>query len=323
MKQFNVFYVMFFSVLLALMLSICGCSNDLVPAQKTSYAPPQDTGIEQKETDDKDPVTSDTQEQPVPLPQEPETPIVTIPVPVPPLDNPPVIVPPLVPPPVITPPEDLPPLVYLLEINELRTEYSSTSRRAEYIEFKVKQSCNLNGISLHIMYDPKNPFIYNFPAIDVLLGEYITLHLRTLETVSVDELGDNLSLSGGTDSCTTARDLWISGSVKLLHQTDIVYLQDSYGRFIDAIIMNDAPNSEWNKNQSHFTAISENLYNNGMWKSVDGQKPTPYDAVDTSAIKTAATRSVSRYEKEENTHTSADWYITATNGTSPGQPNKE
>jgi len=315
MKQIYVFI----TIIISLLLVICACSNDFSPNQEKAYAPPQDTGIGQKETDDKDPVTSDTQEQPVPLPQEPETPIVTIPVPVPPIDNPPV----LVPPPFITPPEDLPPLVYLLEINELRTEYSSTSKRAEYIEFKVKQAGNLFGYGLHIMYDSIKPFIYNFPAIDVTLGEYITLHLRSLESNCIDELGDDLALSGGTDSCTTARDLWVSGSVKLLHQTDIVYLQDAYGRFIDAIIMNETPSAQWNKTLSHFTEIAENLYNNGMWKSVDDQKPTPYDAVDTSAIKTAATRSVSRYEKKENTHTSNDWYITATSGVTPGLPNKE
>jgi len=309
MKKVYVFTAMVISLLLV----ICACSNDLSPNQETVFIPPQDTGIEQKETGDKEPVTSDLPANNSPLPPETE-------------DNPPAEVPsepvpPPIIPPVITPPEDLPPLVYMLEINELRTEYSSTTKRVEYIEFKVKQSCNLNGISLHIMYDPKNPFIYIFPDINVTLDEYITLHLRTLENTCIDELGDNLSLSGGTDSCPTARDLWVSGSDKLLHQTDIVYLQDSYGRLIDAIVMNEAPYNQWGKNQTHFIEISEYLYNNGMWKSINGQKPTPYDAVDTSVIKTATTKSVSRNEKKENSHTSNDWYITATNGVSPGLPN--
>ena len=34
-----------------------------------------------------------------------------------------------------------------------------------------------------------------------------------LESNCVDELGKNLSLSGGTDSCAAARDLWVSGGL--------------------------------------------------------------------------------------------------------------
>ena len=313
MKQVYVFYVMIFSLLLA----VCGCSNDSFPNQETGFISPQDSGTEQRETD-KEPVTSDVTEQNAPLPPNIETPDITPPEIVPPLINPPAEIPP-----VVNPPENIPPLVNLLELNELYTEYSGTKKRTEYIEFKVKQTGNLNGFSLHIMYNGKTPFIYSFPDIDVTLGEYITLHLRTLESGCVNELSADLTMSGGTDSCSTARDLWVSGNDKLLHQTDIVYLLDAYGRFIDAIIMNEAPRATWNKNQSHFTEIVEYLFINGMWKSVDNQMPSPFDAVDTSAIKTATTKSVSRYERKENSHTSNDWYITASSGASPGIKNKE
>ena len=210
----------------------------------------------------------------------------------------------------------------MLEINELQTELSTIVKHAEYIEFKVTQSGNLDGVSFHIMYEANNHFIYNFPAVDVSSGEYITLHLQTLESVCVNELGENLSLSSGNESCHTARDLWVSGTAELLHKTDIVYLQDVNGRFIDAIILNEKPSETWNKNQAHFAEITEKLFIAGMWRSVDGTQPTPYDAVNTSTIGTSIHKSVSRHKDRENSHTATDWYIAEAGYSTPGLANK-
>jgi len=209
----------------------------------------------------------------------------------------------------------------VLVINELRTEYSSTAKRAEYIEFKVTQEGNLNGISVHIMYNANNPFVYNFPDINVTLGEYITLHLRTVDNNSKDELGDNLALSGGVESCPTARDLWVSGSEKYLHKTDIVYLKDASGKIIDAVIMYEKPSLSWNKNQSHFAAIAEYLCSVGAWESKDAETPTAFDAVDASSIGASYTKSVCRYEWRANHFNTTDWYVTKTNPT-PGFANQ-
>jgi len=209
-----------------------------------------------------------------------------------------------------------------IEINELRTEYESSRKRAEFIEFKVKSAGELNGLQLYIMWNAKKPYVFDLPDVDVKLGEYVTFHLRTLESACVNELGEDLSESTGTDSCPTARDLWVSGSSAWLHKTDIVYLQDANGNILDAVILNEEPGEAWKKNQSHFAEIAEDLYNKGAWKSADDQLPGPFDAVDTSTIKSAATKSISRYEGKENTHTASDWYITDTGGASPGQPNK-
>jgi len=325
MKQIFLCYVMIFSLLLA----ANGCSNYLSPQTEADLpgeeAPAQKQGsqepsIKQKEPDNNNPGVSDEDEENEEEEEDDEEPL-------PPETEPSEIEPPEIEPPEtepteIEPPIVIPPVVKLLEINELYTEYSSSTKRVEYIEFKALQTGNLNGISLHIMYDAKNPFIYRFPSVDVASGEYITLHLRTLESASIDELEDDLALSGGVSSCSTARDLWVAGTAKLLHQTDIVYLQDEYDRILDAVIMNETPGNTWNKNQAHFAEITEKLFNAGVWVSADGEKPTPLDAVDTSSIKSSATKSVSRYEGRENTHTSNDWYVTNTNGASPGQPNK-
>jgi hypothetical protein len=207
-----------------------------------------------------------------------------------------------------------------MEINELRPEASSKAAlRAEFIEFKVKSAGNLDGMQLCIMWDVKKPFIYNFPAVEVKLGEYVVLHLRTWEDACVDELGDDLSESGGKDSSPEARDLWVPDSSKLLHKTDIVYLQDAEGNILDAVVLNETPGETWNNSRKHFTEILNDLYDKGAWKSADGGLPGTLDAVDTSTIKTAYTKSICRYEGKDNTHTANDWYI---GGATPGQPNK-
>ena len=276
----------------------------------------------------------------VTLPVVPPTvivnPVIVKPVIVPPEDAPvegggetgetPVVVIPITVPPVVVPPAEAGGgeggAKNLLMLNELRTELAVLTKHAEYIEFKATAAGNLNGLRLYIMYDATNPFVYNFPAVTVAEGEYITLHLQTLESGCVDELGDNLSLSGGFEACPTARDLWVAGTSEVLHKTDIVYLQDANGRIIDAVVLNEKPGATWNSKQSHFADITERLFNAAMWKSPTGAKPAPFDAVNTSAIGTAHGISVSRDEDMENTHSANDWYITGIGGITPGKANK-
>jgi len=205
-----------------------------------------------------------------------------------------------------------------MEINELRTEYESAKNRAEFIEFKVKSAGFLDELQLYILWNAKEQYIFDFPNVYVKSGEYVVFHLRTLESTCVNELGEDLAESGGTDSCPTARDLWVPGKAEWLHKTDIVYLKDANGDILDAIVMNETPSETWSR--GHFAEIVENLYNKGAWKAEDGRLPGPLDAVDTS--KTTVTKSISRYEGKENTHTAKDWYITDTGGASPGLPNK-
>jgi len=210
-------------------------------------------------------------------------------------------------------------------INELRTEYHSDTSGPEYIEFKVKEAGNLDEVKLFLMADANEPFVYDFPSgIEVQTGEYITLHLRKLNEECIDELGQDLSQSGGKDSEPTARDLWHTGDKKLLYNTDIVYLQAADGRILDAVFMNESKNPQLlPAQQQHFIAILEFLFNEGAWKSVSGNLPGPADSVNTSTIETASTKSVNRREKLEDTNTANDWYASSVKGKTPGQPNKE
>jgi hypothetical protein len=209
--------------------------------------------------------------------------------------------------------ERLPPLM----ITELRTEYSKP--KAEFIEFKTLGAGNLGALRVFIAGNPKKPLVYEFSPVETGSGEYILLHLRTMEDGTADETGSNLDLSGGTDAAAGARDFWIPGTDKLLHKTDAVYLMDQDDKIIDAILMSENPDPWWKK--EHFSMAAELLRSQGVWHA-EGKTPGPEDAVITAAIKTAMTRSVSRQEGTPDTNTAADWYVTSTGGISPGKPNK-
>jgi hypothetical protein len=203
-----------------------------------------------------------------------------------------------------------------LQINELRTEYSKP--KAEFVEFKVLSAGNLGALRVFAAGNIKKPLIYEFASIEVEEGEYVVLHLRTLDDSCKDEYGDSLDESGGTDSSPTARDFWIPGSTKLLRKTDAVYVLDQDDKVLDAVMIAEKPGSQWNKSIGE---AAEFLFNKDAWASGTGTVCTPAEAVNSSGIGTALTRSVSRDETAENTRTAADWFVTATSGETTGQPN--
>jgi hypothetical protein len=201
--------------------------------------------------------------------------------------------------------------VPLLVINELRTEWASSSSRAEYIEFKILSAGNMDGLQVFIAGSKAKVMVYEFLSVYVQTGEYVVLHLRTLQDSCRDEYGNRLDESGGMDSSPAARDFWAPDSKKLLHKTDAIYVLDRDGHVLDAVMLTEGINA-WLK-KSQMVEIADFLFINGAWLSAD--------AVDTSAIKTSLTRSISRDETLENTHSAADWYVTEINKGTPGQPN--
>jgi hypothetical protein len=78
--------------------------------------------------------------------------------------------------------------------------------------------------------------------------------------------------------------------------------------------MNEKPGAKWNSNPAHFAEIVDSLRQCGMWQSED--------VVNTSAIGTMYTISVSRDEDMENTHSADEWYISGNGGFTPGKPNQ-
>jgi hypothetical protein len=203
-----------------------------------------------------------------------------------------------------------------LRINELRTEYSKP--KCEFIEFKAFGAGNLGALRLFIAGNSKAPLVYEFPSVEVANGEYITLHLRTTEESNRNELGKNLEESGGADSSPTGRDLWIPGSNKLLHKTDIIYLLNQDDSVVDAVMLSESADPWWNKD--YLAEAAEFLSGEGAWKSPDGKICSPANAVLSGG--TTLTRTICRDETlKGNSGTAADWYITANSSATPGKPN--
>jgi hypothetical protein len=205
-----------------------------------------------------------------------------------------------------------------LLITELRTEYSKP--KGEFVEFKTQSAGNLGALRLFIAGNNKKPLVYEFSPVEVGKGEYVLIHLRNVEAGTADETGSDLNLSGGTDAAAGARDFWVPGTEKLLHKTDAVYFMDQDDRVIDAVMLSENPGPWWNK--EYLAEAADFLFRQGAWASPEGKIPGPSDALITANIKTAMTRSLSRDETAEDHNTAADWYVTATGGISPGQPNK-
>jgi len=204
-------------------------------------------------------------------------------------------------------------------INELFTEYRGTDLIAEYIEFKMLSAGNLEGLQVFVVSNTAIPFVYEFLPVLVNEGDYVTLHLRTLEESCVDEYGENLSESGGLHSSPTARDFWVPGDNKYLGKTGAVYIMDQNDNVLDAVMF--AEDTIPARSLAPFNAALEFLYTHGVWTAAGGTKPGHEDAVKSSSIGSSFTRSISRDETVPNSNTAADWYVTGNSGKSPGEKN--
>jgi hypothetical protein len=198
-----------------------------------------------------------------------------------------------------------------LLINELCTEFSSTSGRTEYIEFKMKSDGNLGAMRVFIIGNSNaaRQTIYEFSPVEVKNGDYVTLHLRTIDPSKKNEYGDDLSESGGRNASPTGRDFWIPGNTKLFHRTGIVYVMDQDNNILNAVMISENPHLPWPRD---FLADAATfLLEQSAWV---GQ------AVNSSG--TTGTRTINRDETlKENTNSNADWYVTVTSGLTPGAPN--
>jgi hypothetical protein len=216
-----------------------------------------------------------------------------------------------------------------LVFNELRTEYSKP--KVEFVEFLSKGAGNLGAMRLFIAGHSLTTPVYEFPPAEVGAGEYIVLHLRTLEEDCRDETGKNPALSGGTDAHDGARDFWLPGNKKTLHKTDALWLVDQDDKIIDAILLSETSGAAW---KSGKVAEAANLLGGkkawlpkpgGASGETSGSPlpaewpPYPSDAV--IAAGTTATRTICRDESIPPKPCAGNWYITATSSATPGRPN--
>jgi hypothetical protein len=101
-----------------------------------------------------------------------------------------------------------------LRLSEVQTgkNSSKTKPHRDYIELEVLADGNLGGEELSWASSVKSS-IYRFPGVEVKKGDFIVLHLAP-EGLSEerDELGADLSASGGVDASATGRDFWYAGA---------------------------------------------------------------------------------------------------------------
>jgi hypothetical protein len=214
-----------------------------------------------------------------------------------------------------------------LSITELFTESKDLTATknprmlVEYVEILAREAGNLGALRLYIAGHSASQPVLEFPPLEVKAGEFIMVHLRTKEAGWANETGDDLSLSGGTNALASARDLWVQGDKKLLHKKDLVYLLDQDDMIVDGVVVSESPaEAEWKSDDLKKAAALFGAQ--GVWLSRDPARPTPADAVDCSSLKTSYTKSISRYNGQEDANSAAGWYVTQTGNASPGAANK-
>jgi hypothetical protein len=206
-----------------------------------------------------------------------------------------------------------------LVFNELRTEYSKP--RVEFVEFISQGAGNLGGMRLFIAGQSLTAPVYEFAPVEVKKGEYIVLHLRTVEEDCQDETGTNLAFSAGTDAQNDARDFWLPGAKKLLHKTDALWLMDQDDKIIDALLLSESADGKWSNDK---VAEAANLFGREKaWLPSRGEavdwSPGPSDAV--IAAGTTNTRTICRDDTLPIKPSAGNWYITANSSATPGKPN--
>jgi uncharacterized membrane protein YgcG len=207
-----------------------------------------------------------------------------------------------------------------LLINELRTE--SSTPKVEFIEMRTLGAGNLGALRLFIAGNSIQEPIFEFPPTEVGQGEYIVVHLRTVETDTVNETGADLGASAGTEALPEARDFWVPAVDKSFHKTDAVYLLDQDDKVLDCVVLSEKSDAGWSKEV--FADAAKFLAEQSAWLPVNGSAgmvPGPSDAV--ISAKTTNTRTICRDDSEgaADTNKAADWYITASSNASPGKKN--
>jgi len=214
-----------------------------------------------------------------------------------------------------------------LVFNELRFDNSSSNNKVEFVEFKVLEPGNLGAMRLFIAHQSLSSPFYEFPPAEVKAGEYVVLHTRTVEEGCVDETGENLGLSKGVEALSDARDFWIPGNKKLLHNTNGLWLLDQDDRIIDALLLSETADLAGVSAAlaKTFAASAEFLGKKKAWYPLSGDAategwiPAPSDAVITKG--TTNTRTLCRDETIPARPRADNWYITATSSATPGKLN--
>lgn len=219
------------------------------------------------------------------------------------------------------------PKMLLSEICSEPGEISKT-KKYEFVELYVLQDGNTDGMVLHCGSAGED-ILYFLPSAEVKQGEYIVVHMRNPGTEGlVSELGEDLSLSVGSDSVAVARDFWVGGMDATVSTSDVIVLKDRLnGPVMDCILYKEPTKTSWSK--SYCDKLALECFEQGMW-------PAGYvianaaDCYKMSATRTFCRQNIPEIEEAfQGGETGPwpgngeDWFVVATSGYSPGKPNSK
>lgn len=206
--------------------------------------------------------------------------------------------------------------------SEINTKYAKP--KTEFVEFYVLEDGNLGGMVLQSgTYGIEKDYV--FPVIEVNAGEYLVLHMRSIEDGIVNETGEDLTVSAGKLASDEGRDLWVLGTEKRLTDTDVLLLRERLnGTIIDALLYAESDKLEWSKDL--MSTYAREAYNAKIW---DGGFEI---ATAASTDNTTATRTLSRQNiatiaesfESDGTITANradDWLVVTTSNATPGTAN--
>ena len=202
-----------------------------------------------------------------------------------------------------------------LRINEARTEYSRP--KVEFVEILVTGAGNLGAVGLYSASADFASPMFVFPPVEVRAGDYLLVHLRTLEAQETDETGFP-DESDGYESSPSARDFWVPGSEERLRKTDALMLADQDGAVLDALLLSETADGAWAG--EGVAEAARVLADGGAWRTIETEGILPRDAVPSAGC--TPTRSVCRIEGEDDADRADDWFVCATGCATPGKPNR-
>jgi hypothetical protein len=202
-----------------------------------------------------------------------------------------------------------------LLLSEVQTgkNSSKTKPHRDFIELQALADGNVGGEELSWASSVKSA-TYRFPGIEVKKGDFIVLHLAPEGIAAeVDELGTDLSVSGGVDSSATGRDLWCA----------TMALPDASGAISLALRPGSPPmDGLFYADDSKSGALGDGkvadmlttLSSAGAWP-LSGSSAVWEDGVPWSG---STAKSICRSGPGKGL---TAWYVSASSGQNPGMPN--
>ena len=136
------------------------------------------------------------------------------------------------------------------------SDKGKTIYRGEFVELLALSDGNLAGLELEGGADGEAKK-YVFPAVEVVQGELILVHLRTVGEGCFNELDDNLNAASAPHSAKQIRDLWSENTgARFNDDSDIIILRDSVSNSVlDAFMYATEDAAEWKKGPASLSKL--------------------------------------------------------------------